>query len=1167
MKMKFILSFLITVSTAIIVSAQAPSVPAVIPPSPDVAALLRYAEIPVGYSTGVPDINVPIYTIKTGKLILPISISYHASGIKVRDMASVVGLGWVLNAGGSIGRTVLGRRDESNDYIAPYKTTDDLTTARNAVTSDADATNLIYYYQNMSKSNFETQSDRYGYNFNGKSGIFRYDWLTGGVHLIPYAPLKITKQYLNNSPSPLNLYYQIVDEEGAQYSFQATEVTSQNGLSPVTAWNLTKITSADQTDEINLYYKSGTETIVQASEVCSIVKGPSNFTDVIPQTTTFTRTPIGSQEFPQRLDSIVTKDAVVRFLYAADRQDGRQMRLIKIAIYSRASNSLIREASLIQTYFGAASNHSLRLRLDGVKLGGAETSVVENYAFGYNNGVGPGYYMTNGYVFPGGNSFPPNIAEDYWGYNTMGIGGIPSEFLGFLNPSELGTYGGNKNPHPIQAQLGILQQIQYPTGGKSVFEFESNKTNDPNFYHYPDQTNPNNYVIGGLRIKTIKNYNSDNSLSNQKSYTYDLIGAQQEISAVLFSYQQPVHYVETQTNQQGYAGMKDRGVLTSNVATSSSVYPLSIMGSSPVIYGQVTEYNGTIADNVGKTEYSYDIPLETTLESTNILGSPKFINGFTIDRGTPNPLLKSKVVYKNVNGTYSKVSQVDNTYTSVRTDEFLTGIRVDQEIVFKDLTGYFTPDNYSTPYLWDYLNSYTWEATKGHEDVALLTNVATTDYSNVNSPVSQTTTYTYANLEHLQPTQKTVTSSTGDNWITQYKYPSDFVSIEPYDNMYNTLHNWTPVIEQLDFKYNLVNNTTSFLQSSKTDYQIWNNNNAQIYPLTVSTKKGTNNYEPRQQFQSYDTQGDILSLAPALGPKTSYQWGYNNTYPTVMVKNALNTYKVITSQTTSTNSFSIQFPYTNKDTYTQQFTVGANGVTSLYIDYGGDEGSGTVRAEISINITGPNNYNSGFFSLCLAGGSATCGNYSSNIVFNGLAPGIYTLTGSIYDLQNLSLPINLFVSYPISVTNTTTTGAKDFYYDGFEEGSGNSANNDCKTGHLSFSGAYSKLLNGLSSRNYVLSYWLKSGTGWTLQRLPPVNVTGGTYTISIPNGQIDDVRFCPVDAQMTTYTYDPLVGMTSSTDAKGETTTYEYDGFQRLMNVKDKDGNIVKHMDYHYQGQ
>jgi len=56
-------------------------------------------------------------------------------------------------------------------------------------------------------------------------------------------------------------------------------------------------------------------------------------------------------------------------------------------------------------------------------------------------------------------------------------------------------------------------------------------------------------------------------------------------------------------------------------------------------------------------------------------------------------------------------------------------------------------------------------------------------------------------------------------------------------------------------------------------------------------------------------------------------------------------------------------------------------------------------------------------------------------------------------------------------------------------------------------------------------------------------------------------------AFVTTYTYNPAIGQTSSTDAKNEITYYEYDNFQRLMNIKDKDGNIIKHIDYHYQGQ
>ena len=56
-------------------------------------------------------------------------------------------------------------------------------------------------------------------------------------------------------------------------------------------------------------------------------------------------------------------------------------------------------------------------------------------------------------------------------------------------------------------------------------------------------------------------------------------------------------------------------------------------------------------------------------------------------------------------------------------------------------------------------------------------------------------------------------------------------------------------------------------------------------------------------------------------------------------------------------------------------------------------------------------------------------------------------------------------------------------------------------------------------------------------------------------------------AQLTTYDYQPMVGVTSSTDAAGITTYYEYDGLQRLKRVKDQDGNIVKHYVYHYKGQ
>jgi YD repeat-containing protein len=52
---------------------------------------------------------------------------------------------------------------------------------------------------------------------------------------------------------------------------------------------------------------------------------------------------------------------------------------------------------------------------------------------------------------------------------------------------------------------------------------------------------------------------------------------------------------------------------------------------------------------------------------------------------------------------------------------------------------------------------------------------------------------------------------------------------------------------------------------------------------------------------------------------------------------------------------------------------------------------------------------------------------------------------------------------------------------------------------------------------------------------------------------------------MTTYTYDPLIGVTSQCDVGSRVTYYEYDGLQRLLRIRDMDGNIVKQFEYQYQ--
>jgi len=54
-------------------------------------------------------------------------------------------------------------------------------------------------------------------------------------------------------------------------------------------------------------------------------------------------------------------------------------------------------------------------------------------------------------------------------------------------------------------------------------------------------------------------------------------------------------------------------------------------------------------------------------------------------------------------------------------------------------------------------------------------------------------------------------------------------------------------------------------------------------------------------------------------------------------------------------------------------------------------------------------------------------------------------------------------------------------------------------------------------------------------------------------------------SQITTYTFNPLVGVITKTDPRGVTTNYEYDDFNRLEYIKDTNGNIIQKFDYHYK--
>lgn len=91
--------------------------------SPQTYQMLKYTETPVSYSSGLPQISIPIYSYTKDDVSLNLSLSYHAKGIKVNEISTPFGLGWNLNGLGEITRNVRGLKMKTSlmDTFTPIR--------------------------------------------------------------------------------------------------------------------------------------------------------------------------------------------------------------------------------------------------------------------------------------------------------------------------------------------------------------------------------------------------------------------------------------------------------------------------------------------------------------------------------------------------------------------------------------------------------------------------------------------------------------------------------------------------------------------------------------------------------------------------------------------------------------------------------------------------------------------------------------------------------------------------------------------------------------------------------------------------------------------------------------------------------------------------------------
>ncbi|HEU4496170.1 MAG TPA: hypothetical protein VFR70_03890, partial [Flavobacterium sp.] len=231
-------------------AAQNPEIkgdlPTVLPPSPSVAALMKFEEIPVDNYTGTPDISIPIFSVKTHakSISLDIALKYHPASAAASEVASDAGLGWSLFAGGTVSRTV---RDIPDEYFSGYSSGPGQ--KRGIYRNNQGIANPNPYYELIGnegqisgdtekwseflwnaqyKGKYDSQHDLWQYNFMGYSGRFVIKKNASGI-------LEVVLQDLQTNLKIVNLYdaasyapsgFVIYDDMGYKYVFDTAESTS-----------------------------------------------------------------------------------------------------------------------------------------------------------------------------------------------------------------------------------------------------------------------------------------------------------------------------------------------------------------------------------------------------------------------------------------------------------------------------------------------------------------------------------------------------------------------------------------------------------------------------------------------------------------------------------------------------------------------------------------------------------------------------------------------------------------------------------------------------------------------------------------------------------------------------------------------------------------------------
>ncbi|WP_299460896.1 hypothetical protein [uncultured Microscilla sp.] len=1165
-----------------------------IPPSPNAAALEKFADVPISLYTGIPNVSVPIYQLKSRTLSVPVSLSYHYTGFQPNTTPSWVGLGWALNAGGVITRTVKGKSDNAPDGYwslenpikgdagyEPYGNHDDW------VFLDAVANGRIK----------DTQPDLYSFNVGGASGKFFIKRNTNGsfaAYTIPYQDVKIEIPADIDS-TVIRGDWIITLPDGTKYTFGGTGLTEETSVSNesggqgsgeryISAWYLKKIESVNGDDEINFVYtvssgEIGYQATVAESRSFAQTIGQALCNGANSQSQSYHEVKVFGRLHIKEIRA-KTGHKVVFHETAENRQDYQDKALDRIEVVS-ANGNIVQTHQLSFGYMGPPlpSIYKGYLLLTKVQQVAPQGNLTKGaYEFSYHRQSNPGLVSRQG-----------SLAIDHWGY----YNGAQNSTLipDYINTNgSIIHKGANREVNPEAVKIGVLTKMTYPTGGEASFDWESNV--------FFDNKSCNGYLEKVATTTQVGTSFSKLHNGRQTKRITFVLDTTQWVSV----YTSVIDHDITESEVFGQILRPIRGD-TNNLATYFSMNKTGLhrLHMPPGTY--ILEASAWAAPNF--------LPDNQAIVSAHIrIDYAK--NKATDGCDKPGPGLR-----------IAKVTMTD-------------GLNQGNDLVKEYLYHQFDNKKASSGYLpglmpaYDTKREYT---VRDNHSGSLCTEVVCQSLTLSSSSVLRGG---YTKGSPIGYTNVTVLlGEAGANGRTEHEY-AFMPDNGSYDNDWQRGH----LLKQRTYDVH-----GRILQATQNHYTALNIKNdinlhrahgitARWYKRSVclpNTKEpGTNTMtvthhtlvsawhrlDQTDNYQYFYDNGDVAGTSKQ-EMKTVSKYYYEN--PLDPMKNIQHTFLTKTETTNSkgqtivTKNYYpqdalVNLPFTSKMYRTAELLKGKymlatpvlsislidnQAVGATYTEFA-QEGSKLFPTKKYVaELTTPLSNMADVYQVDGAG----------NFVYLKLKEA-YTFESEYGNLietkaaDNISSAFIWDHAHKSQVTaHVVNATAEQIAYSSFETATdwGHWSTNtptwtvtatEQHTGMTSLqatNGVVTLQRSALPSGSYQVSFWQKgngqttvNGTaaslvktlpsGWSLYQTTINNAT--SVTLNVAQGvYLDELRLHPVNAQMTTFNHQLLVGLVSKTDANQQTIYYQYDGLNRLQLLRDFEGNILKRYTYQYKNK